>query len=818
MLLACLLLGCHADPGPRAAYDRIDLEISSGNLALASSEVEAALRRFSSTEEWLWRFRIQKARILASQSNLPSALGVLEADLPERLATSEVGVQKVLFQGVIYRLSQKYEESERAFVSAEQLATSWRQSLLPKVLIERGALEIDRKNYPLAGEVYHRALSLAREQQNREMEAAALVNLARLAISEEHLDEGIDQNETALRFSRSLGMQTYVATSLGNMGWAYFQLGDFENALEYYKEGAEQSERSGLNSYGAYFYTGVANSYLALHDYASAEELSKRTLIRARSLNNAQTIDECLNTLAEVTLRTARLDEAEQYNQEALKLEEIGADHFGVLDSLVLSGRIKAKKGQFDEAKKLFLRVLDDPGAETWQRWGVQARLAELDDARGLPVEAEKEYRKSIQTFEKARSTIGSDDLRLSFLSGAIEFYDDYVAFLIRRGRPEEALSVAELSRAQTLEEGLSGGKEEVAHTNRNVRAGDLARRLNATLLFYWLGEGRSYIWVITAAKTTCITLPASSEIDGVVKSYREAVATSRDVAETEQAAGEKLYAILVAPTLKFIPQNSRVILLPDGSLYSLNFETLIVSGPKPHFWIEDVTLSTASSLSLLASGANRAPPKQKNLLLVGDALKANDEFEPLPLAEDEMQSVEHYFPEVSRTVLKREQATPAAYLASNPERYAYLHFVTHGTASRAQPLESAVILSKEPASDAYKLYARDIVKRHLNAELVTISACNGSGKRTYSGEGLVGLSWAFLRAGAHNVVGALWEVSNAPSTSQLMDAFYNGLSRGEDPATALREAKLSFLRSTDSKSVFKKPYYWAPFQLYAGS
>jgi CHAT domain-containing protein len=303
-----------------------------------------------------------------------------------------------------------------------------------------------------------------------------------------------------------------------------------------------------------------------------------------------------------------------------------------------------------------------------------------------------------------------------------------------------------------------------------------------------------------------------------VVKSYREAVATSKDVAETEQAAGEKLYAMLVAPAQKLIPQNSRVILLPDGSLYSLNFETLIVPGAKPHFWIEDVTLTTASSLSLLASGVSRPAPKQKNLLLVGDALKASDEFDPLPQAEDEMLDVEHYFPEASRTVLRREQATPAAYLASNPEHYAYLHFVTHGTASRAQPLESAVILSKEPASDTYKLYARDIVTRHLNAELVTISACNGSGTRAYSGEGLVGLSWAFLRAGAHNVVGALWEVSNAPSTGQLMGAFYNGLSRGEDPATALREAKLSFLRSTDSKSVFRKPYYWAPFQLYAGS
>jgi len=143
------------------------------------------------------------------------------------------------------------------------------------------------------------------------------------------------------------------------------------------------------------------------------------------------------------------------------------------------------------------------------------------------------------------------------------------------------------------------------------------------------------------------------------------------------------------------------------------------------------------------------------------------------------------------------------------------VHFVTHGTASQTRPLESAVILSKE--GDSYKLYARDIVKHHLNASLVTISACNGSGTRAYSGEGLVGLSWAFLRAGAHNVIGALWEVSEA-STPQLMDAFYGELFQDKDPATALRDAKLKLLHSPDADSVFKKPFYWAPFQLYAGS
>jgi CHAT domain-containing protein len=178
------------------------------------------------------------------------------------------------------------------------------------------------------------------------------------------------------------------------------------------------------------------------------------------------------------------------------------------------------------------------------------------------------------------------------------------------------------------------------------------------------------------------------------------------------------------------------------------------------------------------------------------------------------MQNVEKYFSASRRTVLSGPQATPSGYLDSHPEQFAYLHFVTHGTASRTRPLESAVVLSEEKDTDLFKLYARDIVQHQLSAYLVTISACNGAGIRAYSGEGLVGLSWAFLRAGAHNVIGALWEVSDN-STPQLMNTLYSGLSNNQDPASALRAAKLALLHSD---SVYRKPFYWAPFQLYAGS
>ena len=101
-----------------------------------------------------------------------------------------------------------------------------------------------------------------------------------------------------------------------------------------------------------------------------------------------------------------------------------------------------------------------------------------------------------------------------------------------------------------------------------------------------------------------------------------------------------------------------------------------------------------------------------------------------------------------------------------------------------------------------------------MNAYLVSISACNGAGEREFAGEGLVGLSWAFLRAGAHNVVAGLWEVSTA-SAPQIMDDLYKGIASGQDPATALRNAKLAFVHSNGP---YRRPFYWAPFQLYSGS
>jgi len=112
---------------------------------------------------------------------------------------------------------------------------------------------------------------------------------------------------------------------------------------------------------------------------------------------------------------------------------------------------------------------------------------------------------------------------------------------------------------------------------------------------------------------------------------------------------------------------------------------------------------------------------------------------------------------------------------------------------------------------DRYKLYARDVADLPLTADLVTVSACRSAGERAYSGEGLVGFAWAFLRAGARRVIAGLWDVDDR-SSAELMDRLYANLAAGERPSEALRHAKLTLLARGGSDAA---PYRWAPLQLF---
>jgi len=480
--------------------------------------------------------------------------------------------------------------------------------------------------------------------------------------------------------------------------------------------------------------------------------------------------------------------------------------------ALLAKGLIAARSRDQATAEKLFREVAHNPAADTSLRWEAQNSLAKLLESEGRTSTADIQYREALATVEHARAAIQHEDFRLPFLSNAAHLYDDYIDFLIRQGKTATALEQADYSRAQTLMEGLRLDHRRQSVNPAPIDAQQTARHSGCTILFYWLGPEHAYLWAITPKQIRLFSLPASSAIEARVERYNRALTGPRDPLDTDNPDGTELYRILVQPAQSLIRGNARVIILPDGSLNTLNFETLLVSDPKLHYWIDDVTVETAPALSLVEV-RNLPQGGLGKLLLIGDPLPA-ESFGRLPNAALEIADIEKHFPEATREVFTREQATPEAYLSSRPQQFSFIHFVAHGSASRLTPLESGVVLSKAQEESTSKLYARDIVVHPLQAELVTVSSCHGAGTRYYTGEGLVGLSWAFLRAGAHHVIGALWEVNDA-STPALMDQLYTDLEKGRSPADALRAAKLRMLHSQD---IYRKPYYWAPFQLYMGS
>jgi tetratricopeptide (TPR) repeat protein len=244
-------LGCNSATSRQALHDRVLQEIQHGDLVHAFRDADQGCLRYGpSSEEWEWRFRVLKAYVLVAQSNADDGLALLQGSFPQYLSQTDIAVRKLMIEGIAHRINQNFGECQRKLSRAQQIAETSQRQMLADVLNARGALEFDKKEYSFAESTYLQALTLAREAHNARQETSSLGNLARVAIVQGHFSDGIDQSQVALQLGRSMGMHSLEATLLGNLGWCYFQLGDFENALLFFTPAAEASQRIGLTGYG----------------------------------------------------------------------------------------------------------------------------------------------------------------------------------------------------------------------------------------------------------------------------------------------------------------------------------------------------------------------------------------------------------------------------------------------------------------------------------------------------------------------------------------------------------------------------------------
>ena len=813
------LVSCRAPETetPEQLYARAYTDYRAERYPAGLDVVNGALQRVDRRTPLFWNFRLLKVELLLGWRQRGAATEALNFELPAYARTPRNEARYQLNRGFAAYQAKDYATAGAALEAATGFArTAGDEELLAEIENRQGLVAVAQSRFGEAATLFRGVREYGVRHAVPWLTIGATGNLGFQLMSAHQYNEAIPFFEQAIDMARQYSATESKARNTGNLGWCYLRLGDSEKAFHLFQEAQEQFRKTGDQAEEQRWIGALGSFYVRRGftfnptDLGEGANYFRRALEISRQLGDRADSATWLTNLAYVSIETGKLDEAERYNQEGLAIKRELHNKTAETFSEMNAARIAFGRGRFEEAREILERILRSSPDDPTPRLQAHDLLAIVLATENRYGEAEREFRTAIGEIEQRRTELVKEDYKRGYFSRLIGFYQDYIELLMDEGKTAEALELADSSRARTMADRLRISRPHAAAHPRLKDFQAIARATDSTLLSYSLGHNKSWLWIISAGGMNAVTLPREAEIRALIENYDRSILDLRDPLMTENPAARKLYDTLVAPAQPFVEKTGKAIVVPDGVLYSLNFETLPTPGEKPHYWIEDAMISIAPSLGLLNPVDRKMAAKTGSLLVMGDPVSPAHEFPALPFAAREIGDIEASLPRARKVVLRGAAAKPAAWAGAEPGSFDLIHFAAHATASVEEPLESSVILSRDGAAD-YRLRAADIVNSPLRADLVTISACHSAGTRIYSGEGLVGLAWAFLDSGAHNVIAGLWDVDDEAGAS-MMKQLYAGLGRGESPSSALRGAKLQLIRSG---GVHRKPWYWGAFQLF---
>ena len=748
--------------------------------------------------DWYWRFRLLEAESLIAGGKAEQAAAVLETDSSG--ASPEFEIRRRALQGRRATDVSDFKRANALLTEARQLAVRHsRLDLQPEIENYIAELLGRQGQFAPAEAAVERARNAAEAAGDAFSLATAANDLGMLRLVRFRCDEAIPLFHQALQMWRSQGANYSALLAANNLLVCYNQLGDYDQAL------ASQEEILGLLRPGVLRSRAlgeIGRTFLSQDEPGKAAPYFRQAMDMARQFGAPADAARSAGNLTNALTQVGDWSGAEQALTEALSLgpEPRSRPYLDLDKAAIAQGR-----GRSADARSTCEGVLRSNVADAGARWMSYACIAESWVGDGDAGLADQNFEAAIHVIEGNQSDLRGQQNKITFLARLIHFYQDYVDTLMTRNETVKALAVADGSRSRVLSQ-RTGTKLDGIAPRWDQEFNAIARRSDSVWMSYWLAPRRSFLWVTTPKETRIFILPPAGEITKLVDEYRGSIEASvRDPMATPNEAGRRLYDILIAPAAPLLTARARVIVVPDGALHQLSFETIpVYNGEEAHYWMDEATVAIAPSFGVFR-GSGKLAPLQKTLI-VGNPLSPGPSFPALPHAAEEIASVRKQLPGFGQRVVTGDAARPEAWTTARPEDFDIIHIAAHAESNPRSPLDSAVILSP---GNGFRLYARDIINVPIKAGLVTLSACRSSGARTYAGEGLVGLTWAFLQAGAHNVVAGLWDVSDE-STSMLMDRFYAGIAAGAAPAEALQNARVA-LRQT----AYSKPYYWGAFQCY---
>jgi CHAT domain-containing protein len=680
---------------------------------------------------------------------------------------------------------------------------------------------------------FRQALTLARESGNRPGEAMCLYRLGLASEDLDELDQALAYLKDALEIFRATGDRRRQAIALTCLGRIYARRGEFDKSFDHYGRALPLS-RAMSYRYGEAFTLkhradaqaacGATSS--ALQDYVDAlagfqsighQVWRARTLVAmAETLDSAgrvaeahETIDEALTVIEQLQTNVTSRELKAAYVASVRKGYELSID-------LLMRMHEADPSKRFDEAAlhvseraraRSFLDLLKESGSDVRRGIAPELLQRQRELRQRLTTRIEREVRLAEPNPKGAGSQAAAIDL--AALTDELE----QVERKISASNPHDAASTDSLLHAREIQQLLDR---------------------DTILLEYALGERRSFLWVISQESITSYVLPPRGVIEPVARRLLELLkdrAAARNAGLISEIS-RNLTGMLLRSAADRL-EARRLVIVSDGILHYVPFAALPLPSDDHSPLIdrfELINVPSASTLAALRQQLASRPSAPKALVVLADPVFRHDDprapsqtvaarqgksgsLARLPFTRREARAILAFVPPSARKEAFDFEASRATALSSDLAQYRIVHFATHGFFNTEHPELSGLVLSlvdKNGEDQEGFLLTSDVFGMTLTADLVVLSGCRTALGREVHGEGITGLSRAFLFAGAARVAASLWKVDDA-ATAELMIHFYRGLLVDKLPAVAALRAAQATLRR-DAR--WSSPYYWAGFVL----
>lgn len=756
-----------------------------------------------------------------------------------------------------------------------------------KSLFSTGQLYETQGRYPLALNYYQQSLKIGKTMQSGWYKAQVEGFMGQLYMNWGRMDQALIYFQKGHQYHLKNNKKTMIANDFNAMGFVYFFEGKLQEALKYYKKALKISKEVGYPYNIANYQKNVAMIYTAMGDFSQALKYYQQALTIFKTLNRKANIAHILKRIGLIHQRKGQYEKDLDYQLRALKIHQQLNHPRLIASSLTgLAYHYRHVKKQNKLAYSYLKQALD-----IYKKLNIKHNISNTLSDLGQDYLDDKQYnqavnylKQSIKIVEEQRKKTPPENRREAFAMD-IHKYRSLLNTQYKRRDFNEVLSTMEQSKARLMLDKLAG--LEPAYPLQQTIQSQLAED-TAILNYQELNWKEGYVQLLISQKQfsaiqllpekilqpTPLVKPvetktllakargiklvhqetsAHSDFQAKIQRYRKLLSHPDSDKKQLKTLAHKLYKVLIQPIKDKIKNQSKLVIIPDGTLGYLPFETLIDEQGK--YLMENYQISYIQSLAvreeikkrkyaqstqkpLLAFGGAIYEPidyqgykvdpnnsKQKRALLqeiharprsmrsIYGSIQLN-QWEPLPGTLSEVNSLKTLFvasdiitgEKVNETYLK--ELSQSGQLA----KYKVIHFATHGLVKPDLPELSALILSqtKDEKKDDGFLRMEEIEQLQLKAQFVNLSACETGLGKLYEGEGVVGLAQSFLIAGAKGVSSSLWQVAD-DSTATFMKNFYKEKGSYKHK---LHQMKLRFLNGEFGEA-YRHPYYWAPFVYY---